>query len=273
MRRNLILTGIVLALAATLTGCAKKTETATTETSSDSLLSSNPVEQPQGNLTPSQTYQGNQNPVNPPAPAPSSTAPRHTRTSTPSRPRHSSDNNTNPSSTPEPEARGVTLSAGTPVQVAVSTAITTKTAQTGDTWSGEVKENVIVGNTVVIPAGSTVSGVVNAAQAAKSGSLASLDIAVTSISINGTSHAISAATEPIVAGSTRARNLGAMAGGAAAGALIGRAVGGGKGTLIGGLIGAVGAGAGVAASKGYQVTVKEGTVITFTVSAPVTVKS
>ena len=267
MRRTLILSGIVLALAATLTGCAKKTETATTETSSDSWLATNPVEQPQGNLTPSQQYQGDQSQVTPPAPAPVST-PRRPRTSTPSRPRQSDHT---PSSTPAPESRGVTLSAGTPVQVAVNTAITTSTAQPGDSWSGEVKENVIVGNTVVIPAGSTVSGVVNAATGAQKGSRASLDLAVRSISINGTSHSISAGTEPIVAGSTRARNLGAVAGGAAAGALIGRAVGGGRGTLIGGLIGAAGAGAGVAASKGYQVTLKEGTVITFTVSNPVTV--
>ena len=261
MRRLLIVSGIVLAFAATLTGCSKKTETATTETSSDSLLATNPVEQPQGNLTPQEQYQGNQNAQQAPAPTPQPVT-RRPRTST-THTTHTTTTTTNTSNEP----RGVTLAAGTPIEVTVRSAISSETANVGDSWTGEVKDNIIVGNTVVVPAGSTVTGVVNTVESAQRGSRASLDLAVRSISINGTSHAISAGTEPIVAGSTRARNLGAVAGGAAAGALIGRAVGGGKGTLIGGAA----AGAGVAKSKGYQVVLKEGTPMTFTVSQAVTV--
>ena len=53
-------------------------------------------------------------------------------------------------------------------------------------------------------------------------------------------------------------------GGAAAGALIGRAIGGsGKGALIGGILGGAAATGAVASSKGYQVTVKEGTTLVF----------
>jgi hypothetical protein len=265
MRRLLTASVTVLALAAALTGCSKKTETATTETSSDSLLATNPVEQPQGNLTPQEQYQGNQNAQQTPVPTPQPVR-RQPRTST-THTTHTTTTTTN--TTTEP--RGVTLAAGTPIEVTVSSAISSETANVGDSWTGEVKDNIIVGNTVVVPAGSTVTGVVNTVVPAKRGDNATLDIAVRSISINGTSHAISAGTEPIVAGSTRARNLGAIAGGAAAGALIGRAVGGGKGTLIGGLIGGAAAGAGVAKSKGYQVVLKQGTVMTFTVSQAVTV--
>ena len=84
--------------------------------------------------------------------------------------------------------------------------------------------------------------------------------------LNGETHALSASADNMIAGSTRARNVSTVAGGAAAGALIGRAVGGsGKGTLIGGLIGGAAATGAVASTKGYQVTVKEGTEVVFKV--------
>jgi hypothetical protein len=79
-------------------------------------------------------------------------------------------------------------------------------------------------------------------------------------------HSISASSDSIIAGSTRSRNVGAVAGSAAAGALIGRAVGGSaKGALIGGLIGGAAATGAVANTKGYQATVKEGSELHFKV--------
>jgi hypothetical protein len=173
-----------------------------------------------------------------------------------------------------PASTGVTVDAGTSISVSVSNQISSETANVGDTWSGEVKENVIVGDKVVFPAGSVVSGVITEAVPAAKGTLARLGFEVNAITVNGTKHAVEAGTEAIEAGSPRARNLGAIAGGAAAGALIGKAVGGGgKGALIGGLLGGAAAGAGVARSKGYQVVLKEGTVVTFNVKQAVTVHS
>ena len=138
-------------------------------------------------------------------------------------------------------------------------------AQAGDAWQGVVADPVVIGTAAPIPAGSIVHGVVRGVAPAQKGSRAYLLLAVTSIDVNGKTHNIGAGTDSIVAGSTRARNLGAIAGGAAAGALIGKAVGGGgKGALIGGLIGAGATTAGVAGSKGYQVVLKEGTEMTFT---------
>ena len=84
----------------------------------------------------------------------------------------------------------------------------------------------MIGEKTVIPAGSTVSGVVTAVKPAEKGDRAMLDLGISSMSVEGREYATKATTEAIVAGSTRARNLGAIAGGAAAGALIGRAVGG-----------------------------------------------
>jgi len=247
MRRTHTSIGIALALAVALAGCGQKTEQTSTD-AADSLLAANPVETPQGDLAPQTDYQNTPNPANPPAstPKPKPAAPR------PSSP------------APAPTNPGVTIPAGTGIKVAVNTKVSSETAQPGESWSGTVVDNIIVGDRVVIPAGSTVSGTVSGAQGAARGDRAFLVLAVTSIDVDGKSYSIGARTDSIIAGSTRARNLGAIAGGAAAGALIGKAVGGsGKGALIGGLLGGAAATGAVASSKGYQVVVKEGTEITF----------
>jgi len=248
--------GIAMALVVALAGCGRKTETANTETS-DSLLAANPVEPPQGDISPQTEYQ------NPPAGGEATPAPKPAATPRKTTPKRETPASAT-SATSAPVSRGVTVPAGTGVNVTVSTKISSETFQPGDSWSGTVKDNVIVGDRVVIPAGATVTGTVTGVAPAQKGSRAFLVLAVRSIDIDGESHAIAADTDSIIAGSTRARNMGAVAGGAAAGALIGRAVGGsGKGALIGGLLGGAAAGGAVAASKGYQVVIKEGTEITF----------
>jgi len=249
MRRILLMMCAVLAVAALLAGCgAKKADMA--QSSSDSLLASNPSEPASGSITPQTDYQ-NQQPAagQPPAASPKPSAPK---------------------SSPKPAApSGVTVPAGTPIKVAVDAQISSETAQTGDTWTGVVKEPVVIGTTAPIPAGSVVRGVITGSLAAEKGNRACLVLAVTSVTINGKEHSVAAGTDSIIAGSPRARNLGAIAGSAAAGALIGKAVGGGKGALIGGLLGAGAATGVVAKTKGYQVVLKPGTELTFTVDQSV----
>jgi hypothetical protein len=106
------------------------------------------------------------------------------------------------------------------------------------------------------------------------GDRAMLDLKLSSILINGHNYPVSGGMEAVIAGSTRARNLGAIAGSAAGGALIGKAATGtGKGALIGGVIGGGVATGVVAASDGYQVELKTGTPLTFTTSSAIAVRS
>jgi hypothetical protein len=147
----------------------------------------------------------------------------------------------------------------------MGTALTSETATVGQEWIGQVAEAVTVGSMAPFPAGSMVHGVVAAVKPAAKGDRALLILRVTSIESNGKTHEISATADSLVAGSTRTRNVGAVAGGAAAGALIGSAVGGGKGALIGGLLGGAAATGAAASSKGYQVSVKEGAEMVFKV--------
>ena len=255
MRRTLVFL-LSLSLLALTVSCARQQDTAQQDSAVDSLLASNPTEQTSGDLTPQTDYQ------EPPAPEPTPPAPAPTRTTSkpkPAAPRPS---------TPAPaQAPSLTVPSGTAVKVAVAARITSETAQPGDTWTGTVKEPVVVGDRIAIPAGSPVTGVVTGVLPAAKGSRATLVLAVKSVEVNGKTRAMSAGTDSIIAGSTRARNLGAVAGGAAAGALIGKAVGGSnKGALIGGLIGGAAATGAVAASKGYQAEVKEGAEMVFTVN-------
>jgi hypothetical protein len=258
MRRVLAISGAVLMLAL-LASCGKKADQAA-GTSSDSLLAANPVETPEANITPQSQYNEPAKTQEPPPAAKPSAKPK-SRTAPPSTP------------APAPVNPGVSVPAGTGIKIAVNAQVSSETAQPGDAWAGTVTAPVVIGTAAPIPAGSKVSGVVVAAEPAEKGSRAFLVLAVRSIEIAGTTHPIRATADSVIAGSTRARNLGAIAGSAAAGALIGKAVGGSKkGAVIGGLIGAAAGTGAVAASKGYQVTIKEGTEIVFNVNDTVVLR-
>lgn len=161
------------------------------------------------------------------------------------------------------------LASGTPIEVTLSTTMSSETAHVGSSWTGTV-----AGGVEGIPAGSPVSGTVIAVEPAARGNRAMLDLGLRSITVDGRRYSVDGSTEAVVAGSPRARNLGAIAGGAAAGAIIGKAVSGSKkGTLIGGIVGGATAGKIVADSKGYQVVLKPGMTLTFTTTESVRVRA
>jgi hypothetical protein len=162
----------------------------------------------------------------------------------------------------------LSVPSGTSIDVTLGTTLSSETAVVGGSWSGTV-----LNGRDGIPAGSSVTGSVTSVKAAQKGDRAMLDLGLTSISVGGHRYAVHGGTEAIVAGSTRARNLGANAGSAAGGALVGKAVSGSnKGTLIGAVVGAGVATAVVASSDGYQVVLKPGTALTFTTNEAVAVR-
>jgi len=247
---------LALLLAAGCGGGQKAAQTSSTGASSDSLLASSPIEPAQGQLQPQSNV--------PPTPAPTPQKTQQAPTPTPKATTPPAQAKPKPKP-PAPEAPSATVTAGTGVKITVGTALTSETATVGQEWIGQVAEAVTVGSMAPFPAGSVVHGVVEAARPAAKVERAMLVLRVTSIEANGKTHDISATADSLIAGSTRTRNVGAVAGGAAAGALIGSAVGGGKGALIGGLLGGAAATGAAASSKGYQVSVKEGAEIVFKV--------
>lgn len=264
LHRSTMLTSVVLMLAtaAFLAGCGKKAEEpAAGGAASDTLLASTPAETPEGGVTPQEGFQsGDTAATSTPTPAPTAT--------TPSKPKPASK----PSPKPAPAATA-TVPAGTGLKVKMETPLNTETAKAGQSWAGTITEAVTIGSAAPFPAGSVVHGVVAAVEPAEKGSRAYFVLRVTSIEANGKSHAIDATADSLIAGSTRKRNVGAIAGGAAAGALLGKAIGGSnKGAVIGGIVGGAAATGAVAASKGFQVDVPAGKELVFKVDGDTKVK-
>jgi hypothetical protein len=249
------LTTLAVLAVAGCSGGQKAAQNPSTGASSDSLLASSPIEPAQGQLQPQATV-----PTPTPAPEQTQSAPTPSPKSTTPPPQAKPK-----PKPPAPEAPSATVTEGTGVKITMGTALTSETATVGQEWIGQVAEAVTVGPMAPFPAGSTVHGVVSAVKPAAKGDRALLVLRVTSIEANGKTHQISATADSIIAGSTRTRNVGAVAGTAAAGALIGSAVGGGKGALIGGILGGAAATGAAANSKGFQVSVKEGAEMVFKV--------
>lgn len=157
-----------------------------------------------------------------------------------------------------------TVPTGTTMMVRLDQEIDTDDNRTGERWTGTVSRNVIVDGRVMIPAGAEVEGVVSNSLQGTHNTPASLDLTVQAVSINGRVRDVNAETETIVAGSKRAKKIGAIAIGAAAGALLGGGLTGSKrGGLIGGLLGGA-AGYGVTRNAFRTLKLKEGTVVNFT---------
>lgn len=164
------------------------------------------------------------------------------------------------------------IEAGTRIPVSLGSGLSSESARVGDSWHGTVTENVTTRNGGSLPGGSEVNGVVSGVTAARRGSRAMLELSIRSIRINGRSEAISASAAPVIAGSTRKRNVGAIAGGALAGALIGRSVGDGRNGAAGAVVGGAATAGVVAGTKGYQVVLSSGSVMSFTVSRTVAMR-
>jgi len=156
-----------------------------------------------------------------------------------------------------------TVPAGTVMSVRIDTQVSTDDMRTGDRWSGTLAQPVTSGGVVVLPAGSSVEGVVTQSIQGDHNNPPQVALAVRSLSINGDYRAVNASSDAIVAGSKNAQKIGAVALGAVAGGLLGNVVGGKKGTLIGGLLGGA-AGYGATRHAYRTLVLKEGTVLTFT---------
>jgi hypothetical protein len=165
------------------------------------------------------------------------------------------------------------LPSGTSIDVTLGTTISSEAANVGDSWSGVLAKSIVVDGRTLAPAGSMAGGTVTGVTPAKKGDRAMLDLGLTSFTTGNQNYRVHGSTEAVIAGSPRARNLGAIAAATAAGAVICHAIGGSdKGTIIGGVV-AGGAATGVVSqTKGWQVVLKQGTPLTFTTSEAVAVR-
>lgn len=155
---------------------------------------------------------------------------------------------------PAPSAARATMSlaTGTRFDISATDMITSRTAKIGDAFSARTVEDVRnAAGVVVIPAGSAVHGTITDVKPAPNPRTpGTLTLAVSSVTVRGTSYPIDAVIDSI---ETTHKSRGITTGdaakvgaGAVVGAVLGRVIGGNKkGTIIGGVVGGI-AGAGAA---------------------------
>jgi hypothetical protein len=174
-----------------------------------------------------------------------------------------------------PKYLRVTLPAGTEIPLAIDAAVGSATSQAGDEVTASISEPVLMGDRVVLPAGSRVHGRVVAANPAtrgladKAGSLSlAFDKVVTPA---GFDSPMSAAVSSTGAGSGK-KTAEAIGGGATGGALLGKFLGhSSKRTALGAAIGGAVGTAFAAGSHGQDVTFAAGTPLTVRLDQPLTI--
>lgn len=147
---------------------------------------------------------------------------------------------------PPPPPKPFRVAAGTSLPVVLSTTISSKANQPGDTFEATLASPVMSNGEVAIPKGSVVRGsVVDAKKQGTFKGEADLVVQLTSITVRGKEYPISTASYAASQKGKGKRTAVVTGGGAALGALIGGLAGGGKGAAIGA---GVGGGGGLAAS-------------------------
>ena len=152
-------------------------------------------------------------------------------------------------------------------------ALGSKTSHSGDAFDATVAQPVSVDGKEVIPSGAEVKGTVVEAQAqGKIKGQGSLELKLTSITIKGTPYTIETSAYQATVKGKGERTAIATGGGAGLGALIGGLAGHGKGAAIGALAGAGAGLAGGTLTGNKQIELPAESALSFTLSAPVTVK-
>jgi hypothetical protein len=148
---------------------------------------------------------------------------------------------------PQPAPVVVTIPAGTALSVSLPEALSSENAVTGDKVRGTLQSQLIVGDRVVFPAGSTVDGVVSDVKSAKKGfkdTGGALSLKFTRLTApDGHSASISAGFTKVATGSA-GKKAGIIGGSAVGGALLGKVLGKDAkgGALLGGAVGTAVAG-------------------------------
>jgi outer membrane biosynthesis protein TonB len=178
-----------------------------------------------------------------------------------------------PEPPPAPKFREVTVPAGTEMSVKVLNTLASDTSKVEDPVKGSIAKSVVVSGATAIPEGSQLTGsVIDAKESGRVKGKAALAFRFDRLVIRGETHRIQTASVSNQAAQDKKGDVKKGGLGAGLGAVVGGIAGGGKGAAIGAVAGGVGT---VMATKGNEVQVPPGTIVTvllqdaLTVSVPV----
>jgi type IV secretory pathway VirB10-like protein len=167
-------------------------------------------------------------------------------------------------------SRSDEVPAGTEIDVRLESPLSSETAQVEDRFTATTVADLYNGNRLLIPAGSTVRGVVSAVN--KAGRIerkGRLSLSFDRVTANGRSYPIHATVEQALESGGYRQDAGKIGAGAGVGAIIGGILGGMKGALAGILIGGGGV---VAATEGQDVDLPAGTVLRIRLDSAINVR-
>ncbi len=158
---------------------------------------------------------------------------------------------------------------GTPLAVQLDSAVSSKTAKAGETFTATVANPVVVQGETLIPRGAKVTGKVTQVKAAgKIKGAAQMGLKLTAITIRGQSYKVSS-NEIAQTSKGKGKRTAVMGGGGAAlGGTVGGLAGGGKGAVVGLLAGGAAGTAGSAFTGDANITLPAESVLSFRLSQP-----
>jgi len=164
----------------------------------------------------------------------------------------------------------LTIPAGTVLHVLLIDGLATDKSLTGDRFLASLGEDIIVDGKTLLPKGIKLRGsVLSVEDSGRVKGVASIRLVLTDIMQGNNTVPITTDTFAATADSSKKRDAGIIAGGAAVGAAIGAIAGGGKGAGIGAVAGG-GAGTGaVLATKGKEIRYPSETRLSFTLATSV----
>jgi hypothetical protein len=169
--------------------------------------------------------------------------------------------------------RDVTIPSGTTLQLSLNTAVASDTSSVEDAVSADLTSAVSVDGRTVLPAGTTVAGIVtDADDSNRVKGRARVELDFRTLTTGGTRYELSAAPFAQLAAATKSEDATKIGIGAGAGAVIGGILGGKKGAAQGAAVGG-GAGTGVVlATKGEEVRLASGHDVSTRLTSPLTVR-
>jgi hypothetical protein len=174
------------------------------------------------------------------------------------------------------ESRGQTTSrrnevpTGTELDVRLERELSSSTAQVEDRFTATTLADLYQGNNVLIPAGSTLRGVVSSVtKATRTERKGALTVAFDQITVNGRSYPIHATVSQALESEGIRGEAGKIGAGAGVGAILGGILGGAKGALLGILIGGGGT---IAATEGKDVDLAAGTILRVRMEQPLLIR-
>lgn len=172
-----------------------------------------------------------------------------------------------------PEARELTIPAGTSLSLELATTVSSKDSSIEDPVHATLRRAIVIDGKTIVPAGARVSGhVTEATRPGRVKGLARVGMRFNRLRLGDTAYDIRTASISRQADATKKADATKIGIGAGAGAITGAIAGGKKGAAIGTAVGAGGGTAVVLATRGEDVTLARGTVVTARLAQPLTIR-